>query len=76
MKERNDSDCYVFCSCQDLNFDLDNDILEDVDTQVSVIHTGGCVYSPLTHIPSHAPSHMLTQGIDLDADDDDLLQGD
>jgi len=36
------------CDDDDLNFDLDNDILEDVDTQ----------------------------GIDLDADDDDLLQGD
>lgn len=68
-----------FCSCQDLNFDLDNDILEDVDTQVSVIHTGGCAHNgilPPLHTYPHTPSHTLTQGIDLDADDDDLLQGD
>ena len=61
MKERNDSDCYVFCSCQDLNFDLDNDILEDVDTQVSVIHTGGCVYSPpYIHTLAHTLTHAHT----------------
>jgi len=45
-----------FCSFQDLNFDLDNDILEDVDTQVSVIHTGGCAYNAYTP-PLHTYPH-------------------
>ena len=61
---------HVWCSVpfQDLDLDLDDDLLDDLDTQVSepVVH----------HMMSCDPRVLLAQGIDLDAEDEDLLQGD
>ena len=59
---------WCFVPFQDLDLDLDDDLLDDLDTQVSepVVH----------HMMSCDPRVPLAQGIDLDAEDEDLLQGD
>lgn len=53
-----------------MNFDLDDeDLLDDIDTQVSS-NWPDSLQLLLVHVL------ICTQDINLDADDDDLLQGD